>query len=45
MFIRHIGHPGSGELEGEFYCPCGITIDILGNLYVSDTGNNRVVIL
>ena len=43
VFIRHIGHQGSGE--GEFNNPYGITVDMLGNLYVSDTGNNRVVIL
>ena len=43
VFIRHFGHQGSGE--GEFNKPYGITVDMLGNLYVSDSGNNRVVIL
>ena len=40
VFIRHIGHRGSGEFNN----PYGITVDMLGNLYVSDYGNNRVVI-
>ena len=43
VFIRHIGHQGSGE--GEFKYPHGITVDMLGNLYVSDSGSNRVFIL
>ena len=42
-FIQHIGHRGSGE--GEFNTPLGITVDTLGNLYVGDHGNNRVVII
>ncbi len=33
-----------GTKEGEFKCPCGITIDSNGNLYVSDTYNNRIVV-
>ena len=42
-FIHSFGKYGSGE--GEFNSPCGITVDSLGNLYVSDTGNNRLVVL
>ena len=42
-FIHCFGKRGSGE--GEFYSPFGITIDSLGNLYVSDTDNNRLVVL
>ena len=41
VFIRHIGHRGSGKFNN----PYGITVDMLGNLYVNDTGNSRVVIL
>ena len=41
-FIHCFGKYGSGE--GEFNGVCGITIDSLGNLYVSDAGNNRLVI-
>ena len=33
------------ERESLILKPYGITVDMLGNLYVSDTGNNRVVIL
>ena len=41
--LRHsFGRKGYGE--GELLSPCGITIDKLGNLYVSDTFNNRVVV-
>ena len=42
-FIHCFGKSGSGE--GEFSGPCGITIDSLSNLYVSDSGNNRLVVL
>ena len=42
-FIHCFGKRGSGE--GEFNIPCGITVDSLGNLYVSDHGNNRLVVL
>ncbi len=28
----------------DFEVPFGITIDTVGNLYVSDTGNNRIVV-
>ena len=42
-FIHCYGKRGSGE--GEFDSPYGITVDSLGNLYVSDTYNNRLVVL
>ena len=42
-FIHCFGKRGSGE--GEFDKPFGITVDSLGNLYVSDYGNNRLVVL
>ena len=42
-FIHCFGKRGSGE--GEFDIRYGITVDSLGNLYVSDTGNNRLVVL
>ena len=42
-FIHYFGKTGSGE--GEFHSPYGITVDSLGNLYVSDTCNNRLVVL
>ena len=42
-FIHCFGKYGSGEKD--FNNPCGITIDSLGNLYVSDTGNDRLVVL
>ena len=42
-FIHCFGKRGSGE--GEFHRPFGITVDSLGNLYVSDFGNNRLVVL
>ena len=41
-FIHCFGKEGSGE--GEFNGPYGITTDIFGNLYVSDTRNNRIVV-
>ena len=43
VFIRHIGCEGCGE--GEFNCPRGITVDMLGNLYVSDYYNSTVITL
>ena len=42
-FIHCFGKSGSGE--GEFDSPCGITVDSLGNLYVTDLMNNRLVVL
>ena len=42
-FIHCFGKKGSGE--GEFNRPYGITVDSLGNLYVSDSLNNRLVVL
>ena len=34
-----------GRREGDFRSPYGITVDSLGNLYVSDFGNDRLVVL
>ena len=43
-FISKIGKGGNGELE--YYCPYGLTIDESnGNIYVSDSNNNRIQIL
>ena len=42
-FIHCFGKSGIGE--GEFNRPRGITVDSFGNLYVSDTFNNRLVVL
>ena len=42
-FIHCFGKKGSGE--GEFNYPECITVDSLGNLYVSDSGNNRLVVV
>ena len=41
-FIHCFGKEGSGE--GEFIDSYGITTDTFGNLYVSDTLNNRIVV-
>ena len=41
-FLHCFGKTGSGE--GEFNGPVGIAIDTLGNLYVSDSNNNRIVV-
>ena len=41
-FLHCFGKRGSGE--GEFDTPRGITTDTFGNLYVSDSGNNRLVV-
>ena len=41
-FIHCFGK--KGRKGGEFSDPCGITTDTLGNLYVSDTDNNRIVV-
>ena len=41
-FLHCFGKIGSGE--GEFNSPFGITTNKFGNLYVSDTGNDRLVV-
>ncbi len=42
-FLHCFGKTGSRE--GEFDKPYGMTMDSLGNLYVSDMNNNRIVVL
>lgn len=32
----------AGDADGEFYQPMFVALDTAGNIYVSDTGNNRV---
>src|SRR4051812_27356174 len=39
-FVRNFGSSGSGS--GQFSNPFGVTLDSAGNVYVGDTGNNRV---
>ena len=39
-FLAKWGTQGSGD--GQFYSPEGIAVDGTGNVYVADTGNNRV---
>ena len=41
-FLHCFGKRGSGE--GELNSPRGITTDTFGNLYVSDSSNNRLVV-
>lgn len=33
---------GSGSNNGQFWAPQGVTIDSSRNVYVTDSGNNRV---
>ncbi len=40
QYVGEFGEKGNGP--GHFRDPAGITIDPLGNLYVADTGNDRV---
>ena len=39
-FLQVVGSPGSGP--GQFLDPQGISVDPEGNVYVADTGNDRV---
>jgi DNA-binding beta-propeller fold protein YncE len=41
--VEVFGEPGSGP--GQFMEPLGIAADELGNVYVADTGNDRIVAL
>jgi DNA-binding beta-propeller fold protein YncE len=33
---------GSVSVEGSFHRPNGVAVSLLGNIYVSDTGNHRI---
>ncbi len=39
-FVRTIGSPGNGP--GQMLNPLGLSVDPQGNLYVADTGNDRI---
>ncbi|MCK4223867.1 MAG: NHL repeat-containing protein [candidate division Zixibacteria bacterium] len=42
--LRPVGIIGEGKLgSSSFYLPTGIAIDPLGNIFITDTGNDRVV--
>ena len=43
QFIHCFSKYGTGEME--FNSPHGIVVDLLGNLYVSDSSNHRILIL
>ncbi len=40
MFLSQFGSLGSGN--GQFRYPVGIAFDSTGNIYIADSGNNRV---
>jgi tripartite motif-containing protein 71 len=41
--VKYIGSfAGSGEGQGELLHPEAISVDMLGHLYIADTGNNRI---
>ncbi len=40
VFITKWGSSGSGD--GQFNLPSGVAVDAVGNVYVADTGNNRI---
>src|SRR5438552_8179000 len=39
-FVTKWGSAGSGN--GQFNAPWGVAVDAAGNVYVADTGNNRI---
>ena len=42
-YVGTIGAPGQGA--GQFIQPFGLALDRLGNLYVADSGNNRIQVV
>ena len=36
------GGDGGPAVEGRFFFPSGVAVDHVGNLYIADTGNNRI---
>ena len=40
--VRRIG--GYGSNNGQFYCPCQLTTDPVGHVFIPDQGNNRICI-
>src|SRR6266404_1024874 len=44
-FLAQVGSEKAGKEPGEFFLPHGLQVDRQGNVYVSDRGNNRWVIL
>ena len=43
VVVQHLSTFGrKGQGRGEFFEPSGIAVDAVGNLYVADTGNDRI---
>ena len=38
-----VGRRNAGFGNGQFSSPLGVAVDSAGNVYVADTGNNRIV--
>ena len=43
-FVKEWGIFGQGETPDSFYGPRGLAVDAEGRVYVSDTGNKRIVV-
>lgn len=41
-FIKTFGTVGAGSANGQCDEPCGICLDAAGNMYIVDTGNDRI---